>query len=420
MNDSARHNFELGQERLKALDYLVAMQHFRAALEIEPGLVVASAGLATCLSRIGKDQEAYDLLQPLFDADVRDAALLTDFARLAPRHGRSTDAISRLREELADGTHEGGTRAALLYSLGRLLDLDADYDNAFAAFDAAGKIKPHQFDCMRQRTVFDACIAAFNNGLIARQLSSSNLSDRPVFIVGMPRSGTTLVEQILASHPLVHGGGELDYLPALASQLYRLLGTHEPFPQCIGKADSLTLSRIADTYLMHTANLAPASSIRITDKLPGNFVLVGFIALLFPNARIVHVRRDPLDTCISCFAENFLSGHHFSYDLADLGCYYREYSRLMQHWRSVLPGRMFELEYERLVQEPETMTRALLQHCGLEWDARCLAFHENSRTVATASYEQVRRPLYTSSIGRWRNYERHLEPLHAALGDTKC
>jgi hypothetical protein len=420
MNNAARRHFELGQERLKALDYFKAIEHFRSALVEDPGLIVASAGLATCLSRIGKDQEAYDLLQPLFDAGARDAALLTDFARLAPSRGRSKEVIMKLREVLADGTQEGDTRAALLYSLGRLLDLEGDYDDAFAAFEAAGRIKPHQFDCAGQQMGIDACMTAFDSELFARPFEPPSLSETPIFIVGMPRSGTTLVEQILASHPQVHGGGELDYLPALASQLYRLLGTPDPFPQCIKKVDGITLKRIADTYLLHTANLAPAVSTRITDKLPANFILVGFIALLFPNARIIHVRRNPLDNCISCFVENFLSGNHFSYDLTDLGCYYREYSRLMQHWRSVLPGRMFEIEYERLVQEPEATTRALVQHCGLDWDERCLSSHDNTRIVATASYQQVRSPVYTRSVGRWRNYDRHLGPLYAALGKARA
>jgi tetratricopeptide (TPR) repeat protein len=411
----ATHFCRLGHERLNALDYSGATLHYQAALSLCPDHVEASAGLAACLDRTGHQQEAYEYLRPLFDTGVRDPALLAGFARLAPNHNRMPEAIAALQQALASEHLDNGTRADLLYALGRLLDQSRDYDTAFAAFEMAGRLKPHRFDCSNQRRVTDALIASFSVELFRRHPHPGSQSNAPIFILGMPRSGTTLVEQILSSHPLVQGGGEQETLPALASRLYSMLGTREPFPQCMAMADPATLTQVAGTYLAHNSTQMTGQHTRFTDKLPGNFLLVGFIALLFPNAPIIHVRRNPLDTCLSCFFENFLRGHAFSYNLADVGCYYQEYERLMQHWSEVLPGRLYGVGYEYLVQNPEAASRELLRHCALEWDARCLAFHENRRTVATASYDQVRRPIYTSSMGRWRHYDRHLEPLRTAL-----
>ncbi len=230
----------------------------------------------------------------------------------------------------------------------------------------------------------------------------------------MMRSGTTLAEQILASHPQIHGAGELDTLGRLAGSLPRRLATQIPYPECVAHLDAATARAVAADYLEVLKQHGGAAE-RVVDKMPLNFLGLGLIATLLPRARIVHCRRDPMDTCLSCFFRDFTTSFTFKYDLRDLGLYYREYERLMAHWRRVLPLPIFELQYEELTAAPEAVSRRLVAFCGLDWDERCLRFHETERPVRTASTAQVRQPMYQSAVGRWRRYEKHLGPLMAAL-----
>jgi hypothetical protein len=217
----------------------------------------------------------------------------------------------------------------------------------------------------------------------------------------MPRSGSTLIEQILASHPDVHGGDE-----------------RPDFPELLRGFDGVDYRALGTAYLGRSRALAPSAA-RVTDKLPGNFLHAGAIHLALPKARIIHSRRDPADTCLSCFTKLFRSEQAYTYDLGELGRYFRAYARLMAHWRAVLPPSVFlEVDYERLVADPETQTRRLLAHCGLTWDPACLAFHQTQRDVRTASAVQVRRPIYHGSIGRWRRYGARLSPLLSELEEA--
>jgi hypothetical protein len=235
-------------------------------------------------------------------------------------------------------------------------------------------------------------------------------SSVPVFIVGMPRSGTTLIEQILASHPRVFGAGELMNLTRTVATLSR----RAPFLGAILAMGAPELRELGAHYVTEVRQLAPEAD-RIIDKMPANFRLVGLIHLALPNARIIHARRDPLDTCFSCFSQLFSGDQPFSYDLAELGRYYSAYEMLMQHWRRVLPrGVMLEVNYEDVIGDLEGEARRIVSHCGLEWDDACLSFHQTERPVRSTF--QVRQPIYRNSVGRWRLYERHLGPLIGALG----
>jgi hypothetical protein len=237
----------------------------------------------------------------------------------------------------------------------------------------------------------------------------------PVLIVGMPRSGTSLVEQMLASHPRVFGAGELPDLATLAAGLRDHAGA--PYPECVAVLDPQALRRCGENYVAGLRRRAPDAAC-ITDKLPANFAHLGFLCLAVPNAHIVHVRRDPLDTCMSCFSKLFAEGQlHFAYDLGELGRYYQSYARLMDHWRAVLPpGAMLEVQYEELVADPEPQARRLLAHCALEWDGACLRFYQTRRPVRTLSAGQVREPLFRGSVGRARPYREWLGPLIEAMG----
>jgi hypothetical protein len=231
----------------------------------------------------------------------------------------------------------------------------------------------------------------------------------------MPRSGSTLVEQILASHPQVHAGGELPYMGTAAS---RILGqTGDIFLPGNGH-DREALQSAAAYYIGEVRNLAGRRA-RIVDKLPGNFPYIGLIHLLLPNARIIHTMRDPLDTCVSCYSKLFYKSCDYSYELGELGRFYRRYAAMMEHWRSVLPaGAVLDVVYEDVVDDLEGQARRLIDYCALPWDDRCLDFHQTDRAISTASNFQVRQPLFRSSLQRWRRYEFGLGPLIEALGNV--
>ena len=245
---------------------------------------------------------------------------------------------------------------------------------------------------------------------------ADNASELPVFIVGMPRSGTSLVEQILASHPQIAGAGELDDIANIAGDLSKALATEARYPDCVSVLTPAVANKAAETYLERLRAMSDSAE-RVTDKAPLNFRHLGLIALLFRRSRIIHCVRNPLDTCLSCYFHDFGTRHAYSCDLNHLGLYYRDYRRLMTHWRDALGREIFEAVYEELTDDLEGQARKLVAFCGLEWDDACLKYHELPRVVGTASYDRVRGQVCGSSVGRWRHYNAHLEPLKEALGD---
>ena len=255
----------------------------------------------------------------------------------------------------------------------------------------------------------------FDLGLIARLSGGGDPSPVPIFILGMPRSGSTLVEQILACHPQVQAGGELGAMARMTGVVRDAQGRTAIYPAYMSQLLPVSLPQLAGAYLGELPPLA-AGKTRLTDKTPGNHWSVGLIRLMLPTAKIIHTVRDPLDTCVSCFSQLFTFGQSFCYDLGELGRYYCRYSQLMDHWQAVLPtGSLLEVRYEEVVDNLEEQARRLVDFCGLPWDDRCLDFHRNQRPVGTASGLQVRQPIYRSSIGRWRRYETSLGPLRAEL-----
>ena len=255
---------------------------------------------------------------------------------------------------------------------------------------------------------------AFDRERLGRLGGEGLASDRPIFIVGMPRSGTSLVEQILGAHPAVHGAGEL---PNLSRLVMSSRGQGDSvYPRWAPTMNGQDCRAIGQAYLDSLPATATGHT-RITDKWVDNFEHLGLIHACLPNAAIIHCQRDPRDVCLSCFAIRFSESQAYSYDLTELGRYWRAYDRLMDHWRQTLPpGRMLDVPYEAVVADVEGWARRLVAHCGLEWDDVCLRFHESRRQVRTASFAQVRRPIYADSVGRWRRFARHLGPLLEALG----
>jgi hypothetical protein len=280
------------------------------------------------------------------------------------------------------------------------------HDEAFRhlAQGCALKRRELAYDEAAMLAYFARIKRVFTPELMRDKAGSGDPSSVPLFILGMPRSGTSLVEQILASHPDVFGAGELNDLSRLAKSM--------PYPEGIADAGAEQLRKLGAGYVAR-ARARGGDALRVSDKMPANFFYVGFIRLVLPNARIIHTRRNPVDVCLSCFSQLFLgSGQNFSYDLGELGRYWRQYDALMAHWRQILPeGVMLEIDYADLVDDTEAQARRLLDFCGIGWNDACLAFHQTKRPVLTASVAQVRQPIYRSALGKWRAYERHLAPL---------
>jgi hypothetical protein len=341
--------------------------------------------------------------------------LAATFADICHRVNRCPDAVAWLEEILADGLSERNDEARLHFCLGKIFDGMGEFDKAFAHFELGNTLKRVNFGASHYTEEMDALKRFFTPTMLASLPRASNRSELPVFIVGMPRSGTTLVEQILASHPAVFGAGELEDINRLVRMLPSRLGGDTEYPQCLTNLGQELLDTMAQTYLDRLHGLANGA-LRVTDKMPHNFMSLGIIELMFPHARVIHCLRDPLDTCLSIHTHYDFNEHHgYAFDLRSLGEYYRKYLELMDHWRAVLSIPIFDLCYEDLISDQEGKSRALVEFCGLEWDPACLRFYESRRVANTMSHDQVRQPVYTKSIGRWKNYRRYLEPLNTAL-----
>ena len=330
---------------------------------------------------------------------------------------RNASALSAMEQlaaqEAALATPE---RATLHFLLAKAYDDSGRFAEAFGHLEKANRLKRGMivYDEARELAHLNAIAAAFSADRIAARRGGADAATRAVFVLGMPRSGTTLVEQILASHPEVHGAGELATLQDLVAQ--GLAG--DDFPKGFGSTTPQQWHSLGQAYDAKLRAISPDSKY-IVDKLPTNYLHVGLIHLALPGAHIIHIKRDPLDTCYSCYAATFGGDVNYAYDLSELGRYYRAYDDLMAHWRSVLPeGTMLEVQYETLVRDLATEARRIIAYCGLAWDERCLDFHKTKRAVSTASLYQVRQPLYQSSIGRAKAYREFLTPLQAALGES--
>ncbi|HEY3910882.1 MAG TPA: sulfotransferase [Stellaceae bacterium] len=387
-----------------------ALGEFEQALALDPNLAAAWHGRGTVQRTLGRLDEARQAIEQAIALAPRRAEFYRSLAetRRFTTDDRHFALIEALARDIA--TLPEDDRIHLHFALGKVYaDLD-DHDRAFGHLLEGNALKRAQvaYDEAAVMAYFDRIRALFNSGVMQERAGAGDPSPVPVFIFGMPRSGTSLVEQILASHPLVHGAGELgDFELAVAA-----LGGGDGVPPDIGGAE---LRRIGAHYLAAVRPRAPTAR-HITDKMPANFRFAGLIHLALPNARFVHLRRDPVDTCLSCFSLLFGGEQPYAYDLAELGRFYRAYEKLMAHWRAVLPpGVMLEVRYEELVADFEPQVRAILAHCGLEWHDSCLDFYKTERPVHTASATQVRRPLYRSSVGRWRPADAVLRPLLDAL-----
>jgi tetratricopeptide (TPR) repeat protein len=413
---------QMGRVAFERGDLEGSLTHYRRALALNPNLADAHNNMGNALKELGRLDEANSAyveairLEPgltgahlnLADSKTftRNDSQLAALETLAAK----TDCLSA-----ADRIHLGFALAKAYADL-------KDHPRAFKHLREANAAKRATiaYDEAATFAFFDRIERTFTAAAIRTRSGGGDPSAMPIFVIGMPRSGTTLVEQILASHPMVFGAGELRALYDIVATVHDVAGNTLDYPEFMSVADGTALRQIGLRYIAELRKRAPTSERvpgRITDKMPSNYYYVGLIHLALPNAKIVHCVRDPIDTCISCFTKLFTAEQSHTYDLAELGRYYRRYQRLMAHWRRVLPaGRMLDIRYEDVVADLEGQARRLLDYCGLPWDDGCLAFHRTVRPVRTASATQVRQPIYKSAVGRWKAYEKELGPLLAALG----
>jgi tetratricopeptide (TPR) repeat protein len=332
---------------------------------------------------------------------------------------RFSDAeIETMQRLLASDGRERSNEAQLHFALGKAFEQRDQYADAFAHYARGNALRhldaPFDIENFERRSTRIG--AFFDKEFFAKRAGSGDPDPAPIFIIGLPRSGSTLVEQILASHSRVEGTMELPNIINITHQFDDMAAARDGYPDTVGTAPIGLLTALGSRYLQETGPLRTGRE-HFTDKLPNNFSHVGLIHAILPNATIIDARRHPMDCCFSTFKQHFAEGQTFSYDLDDLGRYYRCYLSLMDHWDDVLPGKVLHLQYEDLVREPEPNIRRLLDHCRLPFEAACLSFHQTRRSVRTPSAEQVRQPIYTSGVGHWRHFERELQPLRQALGD---
>lgn len=391
-----------------------ALYSFNKALQISPENITAIAGTAAVYERKKQYDASLQKLHPFLDNSAPDYEIATGFANLSRHFNHHSESIGLLEKLLALGNLNLLQRSSVHFYLGVLYGSLEKFSDAFEHLQIGNELATVPYDLSRDKVFIESLITAYSDSAMMTLPRAENRSELPIFIVGMPRSGTSLVEQILAMHPLVFGAGELNNINDIVTHLTFSERFDQPYPENIRSLTQEYINELAQEYLQTLVDLGSDASI-VTDKMPSNFLNLGLIELLFPNARIIHCIRDPMDTCFSCYCQNFVGNLPYANNLSHLGKYYNLYKKLMQHWKEVLKLPIMEVQYEELVRNPEKLTREMLEFCGLDWDERCLRFYESERIVKTSSYDQVRQPIYEKSIGRWKSYENYLEPLKEAL-----
>jgi tetratricopeptide (TPR) repeat protein len=395
-----------------------ALAAYEQAARLKPQEVRLRMSIGHVHKTLGRRWESEAAYKAVLEMDPAMAEAYWSLADLK-NYSFSDAEIAAMEDLLTIDKRERSNEAQLCFALGKAFEQRHLYPEAFAYYARGNALRrldaPFDIEQFERRTA--RIRAFFDAAFFAKRGGGGDRSAAPIFIVGLPRSGSTLAEQILASHSRVEGTMELPNIISITHQFDDMVTSRDGYPETVATAPVGLLSALGSRYLEETAPLRTGCE-HFTDKLPNNFSHVGLIHVILPHATIIDARRHPMDACFSTFKQHFAEGQTFSYDLGDLGRYYRCYLSLMDHWDAVLPGKVLHVQYEELVRDPDANIRRLLEHCRLPFEPACLSFHETRRSVRTASAEQVRQPLYTSGVGYWRHFEAQLEPLRLALGDS--
>jgi len=412
-SDVTEYLLALGECLLNQERYDEAESFFNKASSLEPDNPLIISRLAAVSVKQGNMQSAFEKIDMLKSREsfMPDAAIT--YLLCCKHDGRCDDAIKYAESCLNNMELDPDIRRNIHSKLASVFDNKHSYNEAWQHLMASkeGIAIHEQYDPVGFKVFIDNLIDVFSL-LNMLNLPRANVVSvhSPIFIIGMPRSGTSLVEQIFSAHPEITGGGELTYIQSIIYDLPALLESSKTWPACILDVDQKMVNSLAERYLQELGSLAE-NTVYITDKMPHNFYALGLIQLLFPNAKIIHCSREPFDTCISVLFQNFKEGHEYSNSLFHLGTHYSQYLRLMKHWRSSLSINMFEIQYEDLVHNPKSVISKMLGYCDLEWDDNCMNFNKVKRYVKTASFDQVRQPLHTRSVNRWKHYDKYLDDL---------
>jgi tetratricopeptide (TPR) repeat protein len=422
--DDAVAHFNLGVLLQDREEFDRAIAEYHQALVHRPDFIEALNNLGSCLRAQGFVDEArvvFERILELRPTQVEAHCNLAQYKTYQAGDPQIDQFLSQ-RHRLESLPHDGQVR--YWFTLGKMMEDIGRHDDSFAAYAEGNRAK-------RERTPWDEgahldlqrrIITTFSGERLARRaIPATAQGPTPIFILGMPRSGTSLLEQVLATLPGVHGAGEITWLPDTLQAVGRDSGQGAfQFPETLETWSGEALRELGDRYVERIRELAPEST-HVVDKLPDNFMHIGLIHLMFPGARIVHSMRDPMDSCFSCFSRLFIGNNlAYTYDLGAVARYWVSYHELMRHWHAVLPpGRILDVSYESMVSDFENQARRLVEYLGLPWDDRCLGFHNNRRVVRTASMAQVRRPIYRTSVARWKAYEAHLGALFDLVKDYR-
>ena len=393
-----------------------ALSRYEKALKLRKDYGPALSGKANVLLRQEKVDRAKAILQPIVKAGREDATIAMVYARILRREGEHAEAAALARRHIDDRGISDEFKRKLWFEAGQAHERAGDLDDAFAAYTAGNEVHKRAWDPDAERRRYEETVDVFTPELLERLPRPTHDTSRPIFIIGMPRSGSTLVEQILDAHPDVHGAGELLVLPGLVDQASLIIGSTAPFPACAADMDQNDVNTLSMRYLDALRQINDTAP-RVSDKYLGSYEYLGLISVLFPQARVIHTRRNPLDTCLSCFVQRFsLAVPAYTENLRHLGLLYQDYMCMMDAW-SERGLEFLDVQYEEMVADQEGQSRRLIEFCGLEWDDACLRFFETKREVLTLSRDQVNKPIYKTSAGKWRRFEKHLGPLLEVVGN---
>lgn len=408
---SVEARMNLAESYQQAGDVDRSIKLYRRVIAENKELFVARYLLANVLKSKGQFSEASDYYRDVMAEQPEYTQAHFSYSGIHRYRDENDPHISQMLELFQNGKLKEENRIHLSFALAKAYENIGEYAQAFQYLQTGNDLRKKQFayDIQSDRGLLQSIINSFTRRAISSVPVTPEASNRPIFILGMPRSGTTLVEKILSSHADVHGAGELDYIFALGTQLF-LKRSHFQFATLSSYPDT-SFALFGKTYLEKIA-LLNSTKAHITDKMPFNMMMIGLIRMMLPNAKIIHCVRDARDTCLSIYKQNFTTGNYrFAYDLKTIGQFYREYEKLMRHWHEVMPGDIYDISYEALTQNPEDEIRKLVAACELDWQDNCLNFSQSEAVVKTASAFQARQPMYTSSVALWEKYQPFLQPL---------